>query len=72
MNFAGLLGGAVITEAVFSWPGIGRLIVDAVRFRDYATIQGVTLLTVFIVISMNLLVDVLITIINPRIRIDQA
>ncbi|MCU1291278.1 MAG: transporter permease [Bryobacterales bacterium] len=72
MNFAGLLGGAVITEAVFSWPGIGRLIVDAVRFRDYATIQGVTLLTVFIVISMNLLVDVLITIINPRIRIDWA
>jgi glutathione transport system permease protein len=70
MNFAGLLGGAVITEAVFSWPGIGRLIVDAVRFRDYAIIQGVTLLTVFIVILMNLVTDVLITVINPRIRLD--
>lgn len=70
MNFAGLLGGAVITEAVFSWPGIGRLIVDAVHFRDYAIIQGVTLLTVFIVIAMNLLTDVLITILNPRIRLD--
>ena len=70
MNFAGLLGGAVITEAVFSWPGIGRLIVDAVRFRDYSTIQAVTLLTVTIVVSMNLVIDVLITAINPRIRID--
>ncbi len=70
MNFAGLLGGAVITEAVFSWPGIGRLIVDAVRFRDYSIIQGVTLLTVFIVITMNLVTDLLITVINPRIRLD--
>ena len=70
MNFAGLLGGAVITEAVFSWPGVGRLIVDAVRFRDYATIQAVTLLTVFIVVSMNVVIDVLITIINPRIRVE--
>jgi glutathione transport system permease protein len=70
MNFAGLLGGAVITEAVFSWPGIGRLIVDAVRFRDYAIIQAVTLLTVSIVVAMNLFTDVLITLINPRIRID--
>jgi glutathione transport system permease protein len=70
MNFAGLLGGAVITEAVFSWPGIGRLIVDAVRFRDYSTIQAVTLITVTIVVAMNLVVDVVITAINPRIRID--
>ncbi len=70
MNFAGLLGGAVITEAVFSWPGIGRLIVDAVRFRDYSIIQGVTLLTVFIVVCMNLVVDVLITFIDPRIRME--
>ena len=70
MNFAGLLGGAVITEAVFSWPGIGRLIVDAVRFRDYATIQAVTLLTVVIVVSMNLIVDTAIGFLNPRIRLE--
>lgn len=70
MNFAGLLGGAVITEAVFSWPGIGRLIVDAVRFRDYGIIQGVTLMTVAIVIVMNLVTDVVITVINPRVRLN--
>jgi glutathione transport system permease protein len=70
MNFAGLLGGAVITESVFSWPGVGRLIVDAVQYRDYAIIQGVTLLTVTIVVLMNLLVDVSIGLINPKIRFD--
>ena len=70
MNFAGLLGGAVITETVFNWPGIGRLIVDAVRYRDYSTIQGVTLLTVLIVVAMNLLVDILIGVFNPRIRFE--
>ncbi|MDQ2710655.1 MAG: ABC transporter permease [Acidobacteriota bacterium] len=68
MNLAGLLGGAVITETVFSWPGIGRLMVDAVRYRDYAIIQGITLLTVVIVITMNFLADVVIGLIDPRVR----
>ena len=68
MNLAGLLGGAVITETVFSWPGLGRLMVDAVRYRDYAIIQGITLLVVVIVIGMNFLADLLIGIIDPRIR----
>lgn len=70
LNFGGLLGGAVITESVFNWPGIGRLLVDAVRFRDYAVIQGVTLLTVLIVVSINLLVDLLLGVIDPRIRFE--
>lgn len=70
LNFGGLLGGAVITETVFNWPGIGRLLVDAVRFRDYAVIQGVTLLTVLIVVSTNLVVDVLLGAIDPRIRFE--
>ena len=70
LNFGGLLGGAVITETVFNWPGLGRLLVDAVRFRDYAVIQGVTLLTVIIVVSTNLLVDVLLSAIDPRIRFE--
>jgi glutathione transport system permease protein len=70
MNFASLLGGAVITETVFDWPGLGRLMVDAVRYRDYATIQGITLLTVAIVIAVNFAVDVFIGVIDPRIRFD--
>ena len=70
MNFAGLLGGAVITETVFSWPGVGRLLIDAVRYRDYATIQGITLLTVAAVIVMNLGVDLLIGFLDPRIRLE--
>jgi glutathione transport system permease protein len=70
MNFASLLGGAVITETVFNWPGLGRLMVDAVRYRDYATIQGITLLTVAIVLAVNFAVDVFIGLIDPRIRFD--
>ena len=70
MNFASLLGGAVITETVFNWPGLGRLMVDAVRYRDYATIQGITLLTVAIVIAVNFAVDVFIGVIDPRLRVD--
>ncbi|MBX4355550.1 ABC transporter permease, partial [Mycobacterium tuberculosis] len=42
LNFGSLLGGAVVTESVFNWPGIGRLLVDSVRYRDYPVIQGVT------------------------------
>ncbi len=70
MNFASLLGGAVITETVFNWPGLGRLMVDAVRYRDYATIQGITLLTVTLVIAVNFAVDVLLGLIDPRIRFE--
>lgn len=70
LSFGGLLGGAVITESVFNWPGIGRLLVDAVRFRDYAVIQGVTLLTVVAVVTVNFFVDLLLGVIDPRIRFD--
>ena len=70
MNFASLLGGAVITETVFNWPGLGRLMVESVRYRDYATIQGITLLTVAIVLAVNFAVDVLIGVIDPRIRFE--
>jgi glutathione transport system permease protein len=70
MNFGSLLGGAVITETVFNWPGIGRLMIDAVRDRDYATIQGITLLTVFLVVTINLAVDLCIGMIDPRVRFE--
>jgi glutathione transport system permease protein len=70
INFSSLLGGAVITETVFNWPGIGRLMIDAVRDRDYATIQGITLLTVAIVVTTNVAVDLFIGVIDPRVRFD--
>jgi glutathione transport system permease protein len=70
LNFGSLLGGAVVTESVFNWPGIGRLLVDSVRYRDYPVIQGVTLVAVSAVVVMNFLAELLIAVINPRIRFD--
>ena len=66
--FGELLGGAVLTEQVFTIPGFGKLIVDAVFNRDYAVVQGVVLCTAVGFIVMNLAADVLYTIINPRLR----
>lgn len=63
-----LLGGAVLTETIFSWPGIGRWLVDAIYKRDYTVLQGGILLTALMVIAVNLLVDVLYGAIDPRIR----
>ena len=70
LNLGGLLGGAVVTETVFNWPGLGRLLVNAVQFRDYPIIQGLTLLTVLTVVLANFVVDLVIAVINPRIRYD--
>ncbi|QQA44250.1 ABC transporter permease [Pelagovum pacificum] len=69
LNFGAVVSGAVVAETVFSWPGIGRLLVDAVRYRDYPVIQGVTLLTVASVVIVNLAADLLIMLINPRVRV---
>ena len=63
-----LLSGAVLTEQVFSIPGFGKLVVDAVFNRDYPVVQGVVLVTACLYILLNLLADVLYTIINPRMR----
>jgi glutathione transport system permease protein len=70
LNFGSLIGGAVVTESVFNWPGIGRLLVDSVRYRDYPVIQGVTLVAVAGVVIMNFLAEMLIAAMNPRIRFD--
>lgn len=69
LNFGGLLGGAVVTESVFNWPGLGRLLVDSVKYRDYPTIQCITLLAVTSVVVVNLLADLLTAAIDPRIRL---
>lgn len=63
-----LLAGAILTETIFSWPGVGSWLVESVRRRDYPAIQGGLLLIASIVIVVNLVVDVLYGVINPRIR----
>lgn len=63
-----LLAGAVITESIFTFPGIGRLLLDAVRQRDYPVIQGTILLVIVFFVAVNLLVDVLYATLDPRIR----
>ena len=64
-----LIGGAVITEQVFAYPGIGQQVVAAIRFRDVDILQGVILLTVVAVIAANLATDILYARLNPRIRL---
>ncbi|HEY1391794.1 MAG TPA: ABC transporter permease subunit [Methylibium sp.] len=63
-----LLGGAVLTETIFSWPGIGKWLIDAISRRDYPVVQGGVLLVATLVIVVNLLVDLLYGLVNPRIR----
>jgi len=63
-----LLAGAVLTETLFSWPGIGKWLIDAIARRDYPVVQGGILLIATLVIFVNLLVDLLYGVLNPRIR----
>jgi len=68
LQFGFLLGGSIVVETVFNWPGLGRLLVDAVTQRDYPVIQGLVLLFSLEFILINLIVDVLYGAINPSIR----
>ncbi|GAB4590483.1 MULTISPECIES: dipeptide ABC transporter permease DppB [Edwardsiella] len=63
-----LLAGAILTETIFSWPGLGRWLIDGLQRRDYPVVQGGVLLVASMIILVNLLVDVLYGIVNPRIR----
>ena len=63
-----LLAGAILTETIFAWPGIGKWLVEAIHRRDYPAVQGGILLSASVIISVNLIVDVLYGVINPRIR----
>ena len=67
--FGELIGGAVLTEQVFTIPGFGKMIVDAVFTRDYAVVQGVVLCVACAFVALNLLADVLYVVINPRLRV---
>jgi peptide/nickel transport system permease protein len=68
LGIALLIGGAVVTESVFAIPGLGRLTVDAILRRDYPVIQGVVLLFSFVFVLVNLAVDLVYTLVDPRIR----
>ncbi len=70
LQFGLLLGGAVLTETVFAWPGLGRLIVDSILARDYPVIQGAILIFGLLYILVNLTVDVIYAFVDPRIRYD--
>jgi len=68
LQFGSVLTGAVITETIFAWPGVGRLLVQSISARDYPAVQGCILLIAVIYVSMNLLIDVLYGVLDPRIR----
>jgi peptide/nickel transport system permease protein/oligopeptide transport system permease protein len=70
LQFGLLLGGAVLTETVFAWPGLGRLIVDSILARDYPMIQGAILIFGLLYILVNLVGDLLYAVVDPRIRYD--
>jgi peptide/nickel transport system permease protein len=68
LEFGSLLGGAVITESVFNWPGIGTLLLNAIQQRDYAMVQGTVLFISVLFIVVNLIVDLSYGLLDPRIR----
>lgn len=70
IQFGAMLGGAVVTETVFAWPGVGRLVVNAISQRDFPIIQGGVLMMAIIFTMVNLLVDISYALVNPRIRYD--
>jgi ABC-type dipeptide/oligopeptide/nickel transport system permease component len=66
-----LLGGTVVVEQIFAWPGLGRLVVQAILSRDYPVVQGVVLIMAFSFVFVNLLVDISYTFLNPQIRLER-
>jgi glutathione transport system permease protein len=69
LQFGFLLGGSIVIETVFNWPGLGRLLVDSVSYRDYPVIQAEILLFSFEFVMINLAVDLLYALVNPEIRL---
>ena len=70
MQFGVMLGGAVLVESVFGYSGIGLLLLDAINYRDYTTLQALVLLISLHFVVINLLVDILYAVVNPEIRYD--
>ncbi|GIN21526.1 MAG TPA: ABC transporter permease [Bacillus bacterium] len=70
-TFGALVTGAVITETIFNIPGLGQLIINSVERRDYTVIQGIVLFVTFIYVMLNLLIDLLYGVVDPRVRLDE-
>ncbi|HYF55798.1 MAG TPA: ABC transporter permease [Salinarimonas sp.] len=70
LEISNLLAGAVIVETVFAWPGLGQVTVQSILARDFLVVQGVVLLGAFVTIGLNVLADILYSIVDPRIRLD--
>jgi peptide/nickel transport system permease protein len=68
LQFGGLLAGAILTETIFSWPGMGRLVVERILARDYPTVQGAVLVIALLFVLLNLIVDISYAFLDPRIR----
>ena len=68
ISISGLMAGAVLTETIFSWPGVGHWLIDSIGRRDYPALQGGVMLISAVVIGVNLLVDLVYGVIDPRIR----
>ncbi|MCA1793152.1 MAG: ABC transporter permease, partial [Desulfobacteraceae bacterium] len=71
LNLGLLLGGAVLTETIFSWPGLGRYVVDSLAGRDYAAVQGCILVFALLMAVINLAVDLIYVVLDPRIRVNE-
>jgi ABC-type dipeptide/oligopeptide/nickel transport system permease component len=72
LEFGTLLGGAIIVESIFAWPGLGRTVIQSIFSRDYPMVQGTVLFLAFFFVFVNLLVDISYTFLNPQIRLDNG
>ena len=69
LEFGGLMAGAVLTETIFAWPGIGRLVVEAINNKDFPLVQGTIMTFALVYALVNLIVDVLYAFLDPRLRV---
>jgi peptide/nickel transport system permease protein len=69
LQFGALLGGAVITETIFAWPGVGRLVIQAIQGKDLPLVQAAVTMLASIFVMINLLVDLIYGVLDPRVRI---
>jgi peptide/nickel transport system permease protein len=71
INLVLMVNVAVVVETVFAWPGIGRLLYEGISFRDFPVVQGVVLMCGAMIVIVNLLVDIVYAVIDPRIRLEK-
>jgi ABC-type dipeptide/oligopeptide/nickel transport system permease component len=69
LQFGTLLGGAVVTETIFAWPGVGRLIMDSVLTKDYPVVQASILIVTILLVTVNLITDLIYGYVDPRVRL---